>query len=121
MSEEIVTSLEGFYLINSPRWNKGTAFTDHERDIFHLHGLLPPHIGNLDDQLQRRLQALNNETAPFNKYSFLRDLQDNNETLFYALVVRNVEHMLPLVCTRRRSARAANGSAKSGESRAGYS
>jgi hypothetical protein len=51
MSEEIAMSLEGFHLINSPRWNKGTAFTDHERDIFHLHGLLPPHIGNLDDQL----------------------------------------------------------------------
>jgi malate dehydrogenase (oxaloacetate-decarboxylating) len=95
----IVTSLEGFDLINSPRWNKGTAFTEHERDIFSLHGLLPPHIGTLDDQLQRRLQTLSNQPTTFNKYAFLRDLQDTNETLFYALIVRNVEHMLPLVYT----------------------
>jgi malate dehydrogenase (oxaloacetate-decarboxylating) len=92
-------SLSGFNLINSPRLNKGTAFTDHERDIFHLHGLLPPHIGTLDEQIERRLQALDEQSTPFNKYSFLRDMQDTNETLFYALLVRNVEKMLPLVYT----------------------
>jgi malate dehydrogenase (oxaloacetate-decarboxylating) len=52
------TSLSGFELLNSPRLNKGTAFPDHERDIFDLHGLLPPHVGNLDQQIERRLQAL---------------------------------------------------------------
>jgi malate dehydrogenase (oxaloacetate-decarboxylating) len=92
-------SLSGFNLINSPRLNKGTAFTDHERDIFHLHGLLPPHIGDLDEQLERRMQALDEQSTPFNKYAFLRDMQDTNETLFYALLVRNVEKMLPLVYT----------------------
>jgi malate dehydrogenase (oxaloacetate-decarboxylating) len=92
-------SLSGYDLINSPRWNKGTAFTDQERDAFGLHGLLPPHVGNLEDQLERRLQALALQASDFTKYSFLRDLQDINETLFYALVVRNVEQMLPLVYT----------------------
>ncbi len=92
-------SLDGFGLLNSPRWNKGTAFTDQERDIFGLHGLLPPHVGSLDEQVERRLRALNQQGTPFNKYSFLRDLQDANETLFYALVVRNIEQMLPLVYT----------------------
>ena len=97
--KERVMSLEGFDLINSPRWNKGTAFTDFERDHFHLHGLLPPHVGSLDEQIERRLQALNEQPTAFHKYSFLRDLQDTNETLFYSLVVRNVEQMLPLVYT----------------------
>lgn len=92
-------SLSGFALINSPRLNKGTAFSDHERDVFDLHGLLPPHIGTLDEQLERRMHALDRQPAPFAKYSFLRDLQDTNETLFYALVVRNVEKILPLVYT----------------------
>jgi malate dehydrogenase (oxaloacetate-decarboxylating) len=92
-------SLTGFKLINSPRLNKGTAFTDHERDVFALHGLLPPHVGTLEEQLERRMQALDNEVTPFNKYALLRDLQDINETLFYALVVRNVEKLLPLVYT----------------------
>ena len=92
-------SLCGFNLINSPRLNKGTAFTDHERDIFQLHGLLPPHIGNLDEQIERRMQALEQQPTSFDKYAFLRDLQDTNETLFYAMLVRNVEKMLPLVYT----------------------
>lgn len=92
-------SVSGFNLINSPRLNKGTAFTDHERDIFGLHGLLPPHVGTLDEQVERRLQALRDQPDAFHKYSVLRDLQDMNETLFYALVVRNVEEMLPLVYT----------------------
>lgn len=94
-----VVSLSGFDLINSPRWNKGTAFTDRERDIFALHGLLPPHVGTLDEQIERRMQALSQQPTSFHKYSFLRDLQDTNETLFYALLVRQVEQLLPLVYT----------------------
>ena len=92
-------SLSGFGLINSPRLNKGTAFSDQERDAFDLHGLLPPHVGTLDEQIERRMQALAEQPTPFNKYSFLHDLQDTNETLFYALLVRNIEQMLPLVYT----------------------
>jgi len=92
-------SLSGFNLINSPRLNKGTAFTDAERDAFDLHGLLPPHVGSLDEQVERRLQALRNQPDAFHQYSFLRDLQDMNETLFYALLVRNIQEMLPLVYT----------------------
>src|SRR6202050_2238530 len=92
-------SLSGYDLINSPRLNKGTAFADPERDAFDLHGLLPPHVGNLDQQVDRRMQALAGQATPFNKYAFLRDLQDPSETRFYALLVRNVEQMLPLVYT----------------------
>jgi len=92
-------SLSGNDLINSPRLNKGTAFSDRERDEFELHGLLPPHVGSLDVQMERRLQALRDQPNSFNKYSFLRDLQDTNETLFYALLVSNIEEMLPLVYT----------------------
>jgi malate dehydrogenase (oxaloacetate-decarboxylating) len=92
-------SLCGYDLINSPHLNKGTAFSDRERDIFGLHGLLPPHVGTLEEQIGRRLQAIDKQSTPFNKYAFLRDVQDTNETLFYALLVRNIEKMLPLVYT----------------------
>jgi malate dehydrogenase (oxaloacetate-decarboxylating) len=95
----VQVSLSGYDLINSPRLNKGTAFTEHERDVFDLHGLLPPHVRILDEQLESRMQALADEATSFNQYSFLRDLQDTNETLFYALLVCNVEKMLPLVYT----------------------
>jgi malate dehydrogenase (oxaloacetate-decarboxylating) len=97
--QPVQVSLSGFNLINSPRLNKGTAFTDHERDVFDLHGLLPPHVGCLDEQLERRMEALRAQPNAFSKYSFLRDLQDTNETLFYALLLRNIEEMLPLVYT----------------------
>jgi malate dehydrogenase (oxaloacetate-decarboxylating) len=97
--ETFQVSVSGFDLINSPRLNKGTAFTDHERDAFDLHGLLPPHVGSLDEQVERRMEALRAQPNHFGKYSFLRDLQDTNETLFYALLVRNIEEMLPLVYT----------------------
>jgi malate dehydrogenase (oxaloacetate-decarboxylating) len=91
--------LSGYDLLNSPRWNKGTAFSDEERDIFDLHGLLPPHVGSLEEQIDRRFNALNDLRTPFQKYSLLRDLQDTNETLFYALLIRHVEQLLPLVYT----------------------
>ncbi len=66
---------------------------------FHLHGLLPPHVGTLEEQVTRRLKALRSQESDFERYGLLRDLQDMNETLFYALVVRNIEEMLPLVYT----------------------
>jgi len=95
----ITTDLMGYDLINNPQLNKGTAFTESERDTFRLHGLLPPHVGTLDDQVKRRLGALRNLSTDFERYAFLRDLQDMNETLFYALLVRHTEEVLPLVYT----------------------
>jgi malate dehydrogenase (oxaloacetate-decarboxylating) len=100
MEEQIIqTALSGFDLINQPMLNKGTAFTEEERDSFGLHGLLPPHIGTLESQMKRRLRAIEDLPAGFEQYAFLRDLQDMNETLFYALLAGNIERMLPLVYT----------------------
>jgi malate dehydrogenase (oxaloacetate-decarboxylating) len=95
----VETDLTGYDLINTPMLNKGTAFPEAERDVFRLHGLLPPHVGSLDDQVARRLKVLRAFKTDFERYAFLRDLQDTNETLFYALLVRNIEEMLPLVYT----------------------
>ncbi|MGA2371991.1 MAG: NAD-dependent malic enzyme [Candidatus Korobacteraceae bacterium] len=93
------TGLSGFDLINFPMLNKGTAFTESERTDFALHGLLPPHVGNLEDQAARRLKVLRARKTDFGRYAYLRDVQDTNETLFYALLVRNIEEMMPLVYT----------------------
>jgi malate dehydrogenase (oxaloacetate-decarboxylating) len=98
-NEPVETELTGYQLLNTPMLNKGTAFTDEERDLFHLHGLLPPHIGSMDDQVARRLKAIRSFDNDFERYSYLRDLQDTTETLFHALVTRNIEEMLPLVYT----------------------
>ena len=89
----------GYDLLNSPLFNKGTAFTDEERERFGLHGLLPPSVATLDEQVGRRLQAFRNLSSDYEKHVFLRGLQDSNEVLFYALLVRHIEEMLPIVYT----------------------
>lgn len=95
----IKTKLTGYNLLNNSRLNKGTAFTNNERDVFSLHGLLPPQVSTLEEQQKRRYAGLRELPTALEKYSFLRDLQDNNETLFYSLIVHNVEEMLPIVYT----------------------
>ena len=87
--------LNGPELLNNSRLNKGTAFTEAERDVFALHGLLPPHVGNLEEQRTRRHNWLASITASLEKYSFMRDLQDTNETLFYSLITNHVEETYP--------------------------
>jgi len=98
-STVVGTTLSGYQLLADPLQNKGTAFTEAERDMFGLHGLLPPTIGSLEEQVSRRLQALRDFETDLERYAFLRDLQDTNETLYYALLAQNVEELLPIVYT----------------------
>jgi malate dehydrogenase (oxaloacetate-decarboxylating) len=95
----VETPLSGYELLNEPLLNKGTAFTEAERDQFDLHGLLPPHVARLEDQVKRRLDAFHSLNSDMQKYTFLRGLQDSNEVLFYALLTRNIEEMMPIVYT----------------------
>ncbi len=95
----VETALSGYELLNDPILNKGTAFTEAERDAFDLHGLLPPHVAELDYQVMRRLDAFRGLGSDIQRYVFLRGLQDSNETLFYALLTRNIEEMMPVVYT----------------------
>jgi malate dehydrogenase (oxaloacetate-decarboxylating) len=95
----VKTKLADYNLLNNSRLNKGTAFTKSERDAFALHGLLPPHIGTLENQRKRRYDGLTELSSTLDKYSFLRDLQDTNETLFYSLLIHNIEETLPIVYT----------------------
>jgi malate dehydrogenase (oxaloacetate-decarboxylating) len=106
MSEEsqsnhsvVRTRLHGLELLLNSRLNKGTAFTEEERDAFGLHGLLPPHIGTLEDQRERRKRVLDGRNTAFLKYSNMRDVQDNCETLFYSLIEHYTEELLPIVYT----------------------
>jgi len=93
------THLSGYELLLDPRFNKGTAFSEEERDEFGLHGLLPPHIGTLEDQRERRKRIIDARPTALGKYSYMRDLEDTNETLFYSLIAHYTEEMLPIVYT----------------------
>ena len=96
---EVVTSLFGYHLLADPLLNKGTAFTDEERTEFELHGLLPPTVAPLEQQVSRRLATLRGFATELERFAFLRDLQDTNETLFHTLLAQNIEELLPIVYT----------------------
>jgi malate dehydrogenase (oxaloacetate-decarboxylating) len=93
------TSLTGEELITNPLLNKGMGFTDEERADFHLFGILPPRYADLANQKARSYETFSSKTTDLDKYLYLRDLQDSNETLYYGLLVDHITEMLPIVYT----------------------
>jgi len=91
--------LRGRVLIESPLDNKGTAFSEQERKEFGLIGLLPPHVESLQEQSERAYEAYSVKPSDIEKHIFLRQLQDENETLFYRLMLDHICEMMPIVYT----------------------
>ncbi len=89
----------GAALLTNSLLNKGTAFTERERDAFGLRGLLPPRVFSLDEQVARALGNLRRKETPLEKYIFLTTLQNRNETLFYRLVQDHAEELIPIIYT----------------------
>ncbi|MGW6521884.1 NAD-dependent malic enzyme [Streptomyces sp. NPDC054962] len=90
---------QGTALLSDPLRNKGTAFSVTERAEFGLDGLLPSAVETLDGQADRAYAAFVGYDKPLNRHIYLRQLQDTNEVLFYRLVTRHLEEMLPVVYT----------------------
>ncbi|MBI5179594.1 MAG: NAD-dependent malic enzyme [Nitrospinae bacterium] len=86
-------------IIHNPLLNKGTAFTQQERDELGLEGLLPPHVATLAEQLIRVKENYDSKPNPIEKYIQLRSLQDRNEILFYSLLRQNIKEMIPVIYT----------------------
>ena len=89
----------GAAVLADPLLNKGTAFSERERDVLGLRGLLPPRVFTLEEQMQRTLTALRSKATNLEKYIYLVNLQNRNEILFYRLVIENIEEMVPLIYT----------------------
>jgi len=87
------------HLLDTPLLNKGTAFTDEERTLFGLHGLLPPQVESLDEQAVRAYDAYRRKDDDLERHIYLRSLQDRNETLFYRLLNDHIEELMPVVYT----------------------
>lgn len=92
-------SKRGSDLLNDPVLNKGTAFTDAERDAFGLRGLLPPRVMTAEEQLLRILPAVRGKPTPLDQYIYLVGLHDRNVTLFYRLVMDHLEELMPVLYT----------------------
>ena len=89
----------GTALLGNPILNKGTGFTERERDALGLRGLLPPRVFPIKQQVQRAIANFRKKTDPLDKYTFLSNLQGRNETLFYRLLEEFPEEMIPIIYT----------------------
>ena len=89
----------GIALLHDPLLNKGTAFTEEERDALGLRGLLPPHVHTQEEQMARSLQQLRRMADPLDKYVALNALHDRNEALFFRVICDHVDEMQPLIYT----------------------
>ncbi len=90
---------KGVALLRDPTLNKGTAFTDSERDALGLRGLLPPHVCSQEEQVDRVLANFRAKPTDLDKYVNLSALHDRNEALFFRIVIDHPDEMLPIIYT----------------------
>ena len=92
-------SPSGMALLRDPLLNKGTAFTEAERDALGLRGFLPAHVLSMEQQVERVLTNLRNLPTDLEKYIALNSLHDRNESLFFRVVCDNIDEIQPLIYT----------------------
>lgn len=97
--EYMAVTERGAALLRDPMTNKSTAFTPDERDDLGLHGLLPPAVSTMQQQLARVYENYLAKPNPLERYIHLTSLQDRNETLFFRLLQDHIEDMMPVVYT----------------------
>jgi malate dehydrogenase (oxaloacetate-decarboxylating)(NADP+) len=89
----------GVDLLHNPLLNKGTAFTEKEREALGLRGLLPPRVATMEEQIARVMSNYRAKPNDLERYIYLASLHDRNETLFYRVVVDHVEELMPVIYT----------------------
>ena len=95
----IEVDVSGYDLINNPVLNKGRSFTAEERIAFRLRGIVPPAYLPPSEIVDKNYQIVVNSPSDLERHIYLRNLQDRNETLFYALLDKYTEQIMPLVYT----------------------
>jgi malate dehydrogenase (oxaloacetate-decarboxylating) len=91
--------VRGRAVLADPRINKGTAFSEQERDELGLVGMLPAHVLTLDQQNSRAYRQYCGQPSDLAKNVFLTALHDRNEVLFFRLLGDHLPEMLPIVYT----------------------
>jgi malate dehydrogenase (oxaloacetate-decarboxylating)(NADP+) len=92
-------SFRGVEILRHPAINKSTAFSEEERERHGLVGLLPDGVDTLELQLRRASSQLDAKVTDLERYIYLNQLLDYDETLFYALIMSDPARFLPLVYT----------------------
>lgn len=89
----------GVKILHDPVRNKGTAFTEAERDALKLRGLLPPRVHTMAEQELRVLGNVRAKPTDLERYLYLIALQDRNENLFYRVIMNHIDEMMPIIYT----------------------
>ena len=92
-------ALRGIALLRDPILNKSTAFPESEREALGLLGLLPEGIDSEETQIQRVQIQLSKKPNELEKYIYLSQLQDTDETLFFRVLMSDPAQFLPIVYT----------------------
>ena len=85
--------------LRDPKLNKGLSFSIEERQTLGLHGLLPPRVKDQEEMAEHALRNLRRFEDPLNKYSYMADLLERDERLFYKVLSENTEELMPIVYT----------------------
>jgi len=94
-----VPAMRGVDVLRDPAINKGTAFSQEERDTLGLNGLLPPNVSTLEAQVGRVLENFRRKATTLEKYIDLAGLHDRNWTLFFRVLMDHPDEMTPIVYT----------------------
>jgi len=93
----MTTNKHGIELLHDPALNESTAFTEAEKQAFGIVGLVPDVTETEDLQLQRVMMQLGHKSTDLDRYIYLTNLLDHNETLFYRTVMSDPARFLPIV------------------------
>ncbi len=89
----------GNAVLTNSMLNRGTAFTEQQRSLLGLTGLLPSAVSTMEAQLRRVHAQYRRQPTDLAKHVYLAHLRDRNEVLFYRLLIDHIEEMLPIVYT----------------------
>ncbi|AFL74448.1 NAD-dependent malic enzyme [Thiocystis violascens] len=89
----------GLEVIHDPLLNKGSGFPDSERAALGLRGLVPPRTVGIEDQVGQAMENVRRQQSDLDRYLYLENLHDCNETLYYRVLLSHLNELTPIIYT----------------------